>query len=293
MKKNLSLILIIMLVVTFFTSCGGQENNLDEDKDTINALYSNLLDEESRKEVRGAMEKGGIPKDDIDSFFKDVDYFNTSIDKYGLVKDGFKATLNLEPKYDPYEMQDLWDTKNPEFMGYNCRITSFHIMRSLISIANPQSTESDYLIFDEQSINHEPAILFNEGELDNFRTLYFAVPTENTKDIATHVDKVAAHYKDKGIKFAEGDVSLISVYFHDEEGYLFVGHVGVLIKSDSDLIFIEKVAFQEPYQAIKFENRIQLNNYLMKKYDVSWGQETARPFIMENAHLMEGYDVNF
>ena len=29
--------------------------------------------------------------------------------------------------------------------------------------------------------------------------------------------------------------------------------------------------------------------YLMKKYDTSWGQDTARPFIMENDALMKGY----
>ena len=30
-------------------------------------------------------------------------------------------------------------------------------------------------------------------------------------------------------------------------------------------------------------------DYLMEKYDTSWDQDTARPFIMENDSLMEGY----
>lgn len=30
----------------------------------------------------------------------------------------------------------------------------------------------------------------------------------------------------------------------------------------------------------------------MGKYDVSWGQSTARPFIMENDELMEGWRPN-
>ena len=37
------------------------------------------------------------------------------------------------------------------------------------------------------------------------------------------------------------------------------------------------------------KNRIELNDYLMEKYDTSWDQDTARPFIMENDSLMEGY----
>lgn len=32
----------------------------------------------------------------------------------------------------------------------------------------------------------------------------------------------------------------------------------------------------------KFDNRKQLKNYLMGMYDISWGQEEAKPFIMEN-----------
>ena len=30
----------------------------------------------------------------------------------------------------------------------------------------------------------------------------------------------------------------------------------------------------------------------MEKYDTEWGQDTARPFIMENDALMDGYRPN-
>ena len=33
-------------------------------------------------------------------------------------------------------------------------------------------------------------------------------------------------------------------------------------------------------------------DYLMEKYDTSWGQDTTRPFIMENDTLMDGYRPN-
>lgn len=54
-------------------------------------------------------------------------------------------------------------------------------------------------------------------------------------------------------------------------------------------ILLKMVAFQEPYRLVKLRNRIELNDYLMEKYDTSWDQDTARPFIMENDSLMEGY----
>jgi len=92
-------------------------------------------------------------------------------------------------------------------------------------------------------------------------------------------------------------ISLISVFFHSmmsaDENILFIGHVGVLVPtSDGKLMFIEKLAFQEPFQAIKFDNRSQLNDYLMNKYDVEFDQPNARPFIMENDELLKGYRLN-
>ena len=42
----------------------------------------------------------------------------------------------------------------------------------------------------------------------------------------------------------------------------------------------------------KFNRRVELNDYLMNKYDISWGQPTAMPFIMENDELLEGYREN-
>ena len=83
-------------------------------------------------------------------------------------------------------------------------------------------------------------------------------------------------------------------FFHDkpteEESLLFVGHVGVLLTAeDGTLHFVEKVAFQEPYRMLRFADRTALSDYLMGKYDTSWGQDMASPFIMENDEFMDGW----
>ena len=68
---------------------------------------------------------------------------------------------------------------------------------------------------------------------------------------------------------------------------------GVLLTADDGtLYFVEKVAFQEPYRLLRFADRTELSDYLMGKYDVSWGQSTARPFIMENDEWMDGWRPN-
>ena len=37
------------------------------------------------------------------------------------------------------------------------------------------------------------------------------------------------------------------------------------------------------------EGKTEITDYLMEKYDTAWGQDTTRPFIMENNELMDGY----
>ena len=40
------------------------------------------------------------------------------------------------------------------------------------------------------------------------------------------------------------------------------------------------------------EGKTEITDYLMEKYDTAWGQDTTRPFIMENNELMDGYRPN-
>ena len=70
-----------------------------------------------------------------------------------------------------------------------------------------------------------------------------------------------------------------------------IGHVGVMLPTSDAVYFVEKVAFQEPYRLLKFKNQTELSDYLMLKYDNSWGQDTAHTFILENSDLMDGWRI--
>lgn len=299
MMKKLLLLLVTAIFLLALTGCSNESsepsepNNIDQEY-AKNLTYSNLADAPSRDEVKNALQSTGIAIDNIESFFQGVDHFNSTIEKKELTESGFTKIDGLVPQYDVFAMQDMWDAKNPEFIGYNCRITSYNLMKDFISFGQLDTENADWLIFDEMALVNSPEKVLNDSELEQFRTLYSFVPTEETKDIAAHVKNVQEDWKKKNIQFKNEDkLSLISVFFHDEQGYLFIGHIGVLLPTeDGNLLFIEKVAFQEPYQAVKFTNRIELNDYLMNKYDTSWGQPTAKPFIMENDKLLEGYREN-
>ena len=83
---------------------------------------------------------------------------------------------------------------------------------------------------------------------------------------------------------------MINVVLHYQDGeknLLQIGHSGILLPTpDGGLWFLEKLAFQEPYQLVSFGNRQQLQDYLMEKYDLDQGQPMAKPFILEHDRML-------
>lgn len=129
-------------------------------------------------------------------------------------------------------MLELWDQKSPHFIGYNCRLTAFDLMKERIKINTPQSGDASQLFLDEDAIESSPRPLFTDQQKSDFKTFFSAVPTELTKDISVHIQKIQNFIKANGITYPQISAttpSLISVwmhtYFSEEENYLFVGHI--------------------------------------------------------------------
>ena len=147
-----------------------------------------------------------------------------------------------------------------------------------------------------EALQKAPETLWDSSQNDAFARLFAEVPAADTKDVAEQVKQVQKAWKERGISFADGKASLVTVWLHSkitpEENILFPGHVGVLIQEDSGkLLFVEKLAFQKQYRALYFENRASLNAYLMGLYDLDENQPTAHTFLMENDKLMQDYSV--
>lgn len=293
----------IAIVMAVSSGCRGdkQKNNASEiTQPTHTITYSNLLDKPTQEEVEKAMIDAGISPENIASFLQNVNQFNEAIEGQSLVERGFVVLDTILPHYDELAIEARWEKKYPNFFGYNCRITSYDLLHDFIAIDQPIDERSTILNFDEETLDNCGRTLFSPIERQGFRTLYAPIPTPYDKDIDKHLQNVKAYWQSHGIRFIHKDdkakASLISVMMHSaitpDESYLFVGHVGVLIPMGDQLLFVEKLTFQAPYQAIRFSNRTELNDYLMRLYDVEWGQPTASPFLMENDELLEGYRPN-
>jgi len=286
------------------TTAAAETPQVAQEKTAPTLTYSNLVDTPTQEKVQQALTAAGISAQHVAAFLESVALFNrTAGAKANLVPEGFVTIDSLLPKYDEVAIQTDWMAKYPAFQGYNCRLTSFTLLRDLIAFPDKKFAskgEDEVLFIDRESLRNAPKKFFTPAEENDFFALFTEVPTTNTKDINIHLQAMQRAWKERGITFRyKGDptkASLISAVFHSqitpEENMLFVGHVGVLVPYEGKLLFIEKLAFQEPYQAIIFANRTELSDYLMNRYDVEWEQPNAIPFIMENDSLMDGYRPN-
>lgn len=293
MKKITYVLIFALLVPYLFVT----QPTVASAKTTHRGAYSNLVDAKSRKEVKKALLDAGLSEKNVNAWLSDVKDYNKTIKNTGLVKKGFKKLSTKNPQYDENKIMELWNKKYPNFIGYNCRITAFDLMSDKISVKKDAKVNAANLFMDKDALKNAPVKKFTKAQQKKFDTLYSTVNTAYTTEVSTHVKKQQKVWKLNEVRVSKKTkASLITVVLHSsfgkKENELFVGHAGVLVPTkDKKLLFIEKLSFSLPYQVIKFDNRKQLNHYLMGMYDTSWGQEEAKPFIMENTNLMKDYRV--
>lgn len=238
------------------------------------ATYSNLNNQPSADEVRKAL-AAHLDKDSVDAFFNLVNDYNATVGSVGLTGDFSTFT---KTDYDVEKISNLWTPKKGDFVGTNCRINSYCLLKNSIEI--PKLEKDDSLLFvDNDAI--DKGKVFGAEDKDAFDTLFSRVKTEARTDVKVHATKMEQFLSQ--FKFNE-NARMLSVVVHDDlDGQsLFIGHVGILVPSEDGYLFVEKLTFEEPYQAIKFATKEDCYKYLDTKYENYTGEGLAKPFIMDN-----------
>ena len=238
------------------------------------ATYSNLNNQPSAEEVRKAL-AAHLNKDSVDAFFNLVNDYNATVGSVGLTGDFSTFT---KTDYDIEKISNLWTPKKGDFVGTNCRINSYCLLKNSIEI--PKLEKDDSLLFvDNDAI--DKGKVFGAEDKDAFDILFSRVKTEATTDVKVHAAKMEKFLSQ--FKFNK-NARMLSVVVHDDlDGQsLFIGHVGILVPSEDGYLFVEKLTFEEPYQAIKFATKEDCYKYLDTKYENYTGEGLAKPFIMDN-----------
>ena len=287
MKKNNRLIKIVLCSTFLLTlvACNQAQQTTDgttetsvtqtqSDQVSWKALYTNMNSKSSEEEVRKAL-AAYLDKDSVDAFFNLVNDYNETVGSVGLAGD-FSTFTKTE--YDVEKISNLWTPKKGDFVGTNCRINSYCLLKNSIEI--PKLEKDDSLLFvDNDAI--DKGEIFGAEDKNAFDILFSRVKTEATTDVKVHAEKMEQFLSQ--FKFNE-NARMLSVVVHDDlDGQsLFIGHVGILVPSEDGYLFVEKLTFEEPYQAIKFATKEDCYKYLDTKYENYTGEGLAKPFIMDN-----------
>ena len=125
---------LILITILSLGAISCQQKKVTTEKTAVTLTYSNLVDTATQDEVQKALTAAGISEQNVASFLESVALFNQTVgDKAGLVPKGFVTIDSLLPKYDEVAIQNIWTAKYPMFQGYNCRLTSFTLLRDLIT----------------------------------------------------------------------------------------------------------------------------------------------------------------
>ena len=285
--------LIILTCLTLIASgCGSKDkdNKIKDNKTKIEVseldkneqkdyLISNMNNDTSLDFVRSTIERN-LNKSVADSFVDLVMDYNKEISK-DLLSGDFERTSKIDKTGEIIDKRSSISHKYPDT---NCRINSFLLLKDDLSIKDDMDIDDEMLFMDKEAL--KDLDLFNDEDLENFYKLFSRVKTSSSKDPKVHA-KVMEEFLSK-INFPK-DVSMLSVVLHDnlDGDYLFIGHVGVLLPLDDGYLFLEKISFEEPYQAIKFSKKEDAYMHLKEKYKDYLDPEVAPPFIMENDKYVE------
>ena len=299
---------LLLGVCMFLTACSGQkeggeakqktassaESSQGEKKETsavIPITYSNLVDEETRNRVSAALKNAGLKDEKITDFFLAVDEYNNAVGKENLVQK-MTTTDGPFPSMDSDRLIDLW-LQNGGFVGRNCRITSFSLMGDFITVKKPAAGDTTMLFSDFEAIGAKH--LFQGEEKKKFDTIFSYIDVTNTHDTKELAKEIIASWKKKGISFHNDKMHMMSVFMTMDDGknqvQEFIGHTGILLEDGDRYLFVEKLAFELPYQVEEFRSRQEVNDYLMACYDKDADGLTAKPVIFEDDQVMKEYRV--
>lgn len=290
MKK---ILLSLMLFATVLSACGKSDFENEDAKKTQSESQiesrvqiespslSNMASDESLSFVEDAL-KAALASDNdpaaasVDEFTAMVKDYNQTVGEENLISD-FKE--DLHPIYDVGKLIKNRDKADKNFPDTNCRINSFLLAADNMKVQKAGEADDELLFMDMEKIKEGK--IFDEERTETFKKFFGRVPTGDSKDPKVHGKVMEEYFRDWSFP---ANANLISVVINDklDGDYLFIGHIGVLVPIDGGYLFVEKISFEEPYQAIKFKEKAQVYEYLKDKYKDYTDPDTAPPFIIDN-----------
>ena len=225
----------------------------------------------------------------VDTFQEWVADFADSAGKNAQLQDVWSDPEEL--KVDVGSCMDGWE-QNHDYSDADCRMTAFLLLDGILRAESTEENyEGTYLMFDTEAIDNVDRYSILKEKRDMFTTLYGEKSVTDDKHPET---AFSDSWKQYGFTVDSDRISLLSIVIHDPySDVVFVGHTGILIKYSDSYLFVEKIAFEQPYQATKVHTMDELLSILSLRPEYFGEEGEAGPFVYNNGEYVGTLKKNF
>lgn len=232
------------------------------------------------KEVCREMEAAGVSN--VDVFREWAADFAASAGNNANLEDTWSDPEKMS--VDIGKCMDGWE-QNHDYSDSNCRMTAFLLLDGLLRAETTESGyNGSYLMFDTEAIDNVERYEIIKENKDMFTTLYGEKSVTDENHPETTFSNNWQHY---GFQIDSDRISLLSIVIYDPDSdVVFVGHTGILIKYSDYYLFVEKIAFEQPYQATKAHDMEDLLNILSLRPEYFGEEGEIGPFVYCNGEYI-------
>lgn len=232
------------------------------------------------KEVCREMEAAGVSN--VDVFQAWAADFAASAGNNANLEDAWSDPEKMS--MDIGKCMDGWE-QNHDYSDSNCRMTAFLLLDGLLHAETTENSyNGSYLMFDTEAIDNVERYEIIKENKDMFTTLYGEKSVTDEKHPEITFSNNWQHY---GFQIDSDRISLLSIVIYDPDSdVVFVGHTGILIKYSDYYLFVEKIAFEQPYQATKAHDMEELLNILSLRPEYFGEEGEIGPFVYCNGEYI-------
>lgn len=280
MRKKI-ILLLICIILTAMPGCSG--NNVDDTADarTVMPAMTNMAGNKTSTEVCDDLTAAGLSNVTVFNEWV-LDFAGSAGGGAGLSDKWLQPGANTP---DLAECANGWE-KHHDYSDADCRMTAMLLLDGIITAEKTDSSYTGtYLMFDIDAIENAGRYEVIRKDLDLFTTLFGDRTPGKNEEPSEVFGNMWSEY---GFRISNEKVSLVSIVFYDPDfDQTFTGHTGVLIKkADDAYLFIEKLAFEQPYQAILVSDTDQLLKLLAGRDEYYGGESEAGPYVYLNGDYL-------
>ena len=218
----------------------------------------------------------------VDTFREWTTDFADTAGKNAGLEDSWSGPGKM--KADIGKCMDGWE-QNHDYSDADCRMTAFLLLDGVLRAESTEdSYEGTYLMFDKEAIDNVDRYESIKENKNMFTTLY---GEKSVTDGGHPENTFSDSWKHYGFQVDSDRLSLLSIVIYDPySDVVFVGHTGVLIKYSDYYLFIEKIAFEQPYQATRVHNMDELLDIMSLRPEYFGEEGEAGPFVYCNGEYL-------